>query len=102
MTLMLPVQAPVPYIYLDNRVIVIFNGVHGVLFSRSLSRWLGETLEIVEREKRGSRLQQQHVFGGHVADGGEVVLFAGSHDSVVSVTLSASAFAAFRAELGDG
>ena len=32
-------------------------------------------------------------------DDGDVILFAGSHDDVVSVQLSASAFAAFQEEL---
>lgn len=96
---MLPVQTPAPYVYVDNRAIVISNGVHGVLFSRALTRWLSETLEILARERRGTRMQQQHVFGGYVADTGDVTLFAGSHDDVVSVQLSASAFEAFQAEL---
>jgi len=96
---MLPVQSPAPYVYVDNRAIVISNGSQGVLFSRALTRWLSETLEILALEKRGTRIQQQHVFGGHVAESGEVTLFAGSHDDVVSVQLSAEAFAAFQAEL---
>jgi hypothetical protein len=99
MTLMLAVQAPAPYVYVDNRAIVISNGLQGVLFSRALTRWLSETLEILALEKRGTRMQQQHVFGGHVADNGDVILFAGSHDDVVSVQLSASAFAAFQESL---
>ena len=40
-----------------------------------LTRWLSETLEILALEKRGTRMQQQHVFGGHVAENGDVVLF---------------------------
>ena len=96
---MLSVQPPAPYVYVDNRAIVISNGSQGVLFSRALTRWLSETLEILALEKRGTRIQQQHVFGGHVADTGDVTLFAGSHDDVVSVQLSAEAFAAFQAEL---
>ncbi len=96
---MLAVQAPAPYVYVDNRAIVISNGLQGVLFSRALTRWLSETLEILALEKRGTRMQQQHVFGGHVADNGDVILFAGSHDDVVSVQLSASAFAAFQESL---
>jgi hypothetical protein len=99
MTLMLPVQPPAPYVYVDNRAIVISNGMKGVLFSRALTRWLSETLEILANEKRGTRMQQQHVFGGYVGETGEVTLFAGSHDDVVSVQLSAEAFAAFQAEL---
>jgi hypothetical protein len=99
MTLMLPVKPPDPYVYVDNRAIVISNGTQGVLFSRALTRWLSETLEILAREKRGTRMQQQHVFGGFVAETGAVTLFAGSHDDVVSVELSAEAFAAFQDEL---
>ena len=45
---------------------------------------------------------QHRLFGGYTEEGGAVVLFAGTHDDVVSVRLSREAFAALRAELGSG
>jgi hypothetical protein len=102
MTLTLPAESPAPYVYVDNRAFVMSNGQSGVLFNRTQGRWLAEGLQIIADERRSSRMSQHHVFGGYMADGGGVVLFAGTHDDVVSVRLSGEAFAALRAELGEG
>jgi hypothetical protein len=102
MTLTLPAETPAPYVYVDNRAFVMSNGQGGVLFNRTQGRWLAEGLSIIAAERRSSRMSQHHVFGGYMEDGGGVVLFAGTHDDVVSVRLSGEAFAALRAELGSG
>jgi hypothetical protein len=102
MTLTLPAETPAPYVYVDNRALVISGGQGGVLFNRTQGRWLAEGLSIIAEERRSARMSQQHVFGGYMEDDGGVVLFAGTHDDVVSVRLSGEAFAALRAELGDG
>jgi hypothetical protein len=102
MTLTLPAEPAPPYVYVDNRAVVISNGATGVLFNRTQGRWLAESLAIIADERRASRMLQHHVIGGHVEDGGSVILFAGTHDDVVSIRLSGEAFAALRAELGTG
>jgi hypothetical protein len=102
MTLTLPAETPAPYVYVDNRAFVLSNGQGGVLFNRTQGRWLAEGLAIIADERRSSRMSQNHVFGGFMEEGGGVVLFAGTHDDIVSVRLSGEAFAALRAELGSG
>jgi hypothetical protein len=102
MTLTLPADPADPYVYIDNRALVICNGQHGVSFNRAQGRWLAEGLAIIADEGRATRMAQNHLFGGFVGEGGAVVLFAGTHDRVVSVRLSGEAFAALRAELGSG
>jgi hypothetical protein len=102
MTLTLAADTPGPYVYLDNRALVISNGQRGVLFNRSHARWLAETLTIVADEGRATRLQQQHVFGGFADAAGATVLFGGTLDDVVTVRLSGEAFAQLRAELEPG
>jgi hypothetical protein len=102
MTLTLPAETPAPYVYLDNRAMVLSNGASGVLFNRTQGRWLAEGLAIIADERRSARISQHHVFGGFVEDGGAVVLFAGTLDDLISVRLSSEAFAALRTELGDG
>jgi hypothetical protein len=102
MTLTLPAQTPAPYVYVDNRAFVLSNGQSGVLFNRTQGRWLAEGLAIIAEERRSARMSQQHVFGGYMEEDGAVVLFAGTHDDVVSVRLSGEAFSALRAELGEG
>ncbi len=102
MTLTLQAEAAEPYVYLDNRALVLSNGPHGVIFHRAQGRWLAETLTIIADEQRATRIMQHRLFGGFVEADGSVVLFAGTHDNTVSIRLSASTFAALRAELGSG
>ena len=102
MTLTLQAELAEPYVYLDNRALVLSNGPHGLIFHRAQGRWLAETLTIIAEEQRATRILQHRLFGGFVEADGAVVLFAGTHDDTVSVRLSASAFAALRAELGSG
>jgi hypothetical protein len=102
MTLTLQAQTAPPYVYVDNRAVVISNGQTGVLFNRTQGRWLAESLTIIADDRRASRMLQHHVIGGYVEDDGAVLLFAGTHDDVVSIRLSGEAFAALRDELGSG
>jgi hypothetical protein len=102
MTLSLPAEMAAPYVYVDNRALVISNGQHGVIFNRQQGRWLAEGLQIIADERRASRILQHRLFGGWMEDDGAVVLFAGTHDDMVSVRLTREAFAALRAELGSG
>ena len=102
MTLMLPAESAAPYVYVDNRALVLSNGQHGVTFNRTQGRWLAEGLQIIADERRATRMLQHRLFGGYMEDGGAVVLFAGTHDDVVSVRLESESFSALRTELGSG
>ena len=102
MTLTLPAETAAPYVYVDNRALVISNGQHGVIFNRTQGRWLAEGLTIIAEERRAIRMLQHRLFGGFMEEGGAVVLFAGTHDDVVSVRLSSASFSALRTELGAG
>jgi hypothetical protein len=102
MTLHLPAERPPGYVYADNRAVVICNGLRAVLFNRVQGRWLRDTLEALAEERRATRMQQHHVFGGFMESSGEVVLFAGTTDDLVSVRITATAFAQLRTELENG
>ena len=102
MTLNLPAERPAGYVYADNRAVVICNGLRAVLFNRVQGRWLREALEVLAEDRRATRMQQHHVFGGFMDGAGEVVLFAGTQDDLVSVRISATAFAELRSELENG
>jgi hypothetical protein len=102
MTLTLPVAQPAAYVHADNRALVLSNGQRTLLFNRAQGRWIGEALAIIEEERRATRIQQHHVFGGFVEEAGTVVLFAGLQDDLVSVQLSAEAFRALRSEFATG
>src|SRR5688572_14244978 len=102
MTLNLSAERPAGYVYADNRAVVIGNGLRTVAFNRSQGRWLRETIEVVADERRATRMQQQHVFGGFTEGSGEVVIFAGTQDDLVSVRISSTAFAELRSEFENG
>ena len=85
----LTVQArlPNPYVHVDNRGLILCNGPRCVCIPASGLRACAETLEIIATEKRATRTQGQHLVGGYI-DGGYVVLYAGTQDDLVSVSLN--------------
>lgn len=91
-------RLPNPYVHVDNRGMIICNGPRCVSIPASGLRACAETLEIVAMEKRATRAQGQHLVGGYI-DGGYVVLYAGTQDDLVSVSLNSSEFDALRQAL---
>ena len=73
-----------------------------MLINRAQGRWVHEALEIIEEERRATRTQQHHAFGGFYNEAGAVILFAGTHDDLVTVELSPASFQALREEFADG
>jgi len=102
MILTLPAGRPSPFVHADNRALIVSNGLRGVVLNRAQGRWIAETLGTIAEEGRATRTQQNHALGGFTADGGAVVLFAGTLDDLVAIELSADAFASLRAEFANG
>ena len=102
MALTLKVSSPSAYVHADNRALVLCNGQRAVLINRAQGRWVHEALEIIAEEQRATRTQQNHAFGGFYTDAGAIVLFAGTHDDLVSVELSPASFEALREEFAEG
>ena len=90
-----PARQPAPYVHADNRGLVICNGLQGIYIQASQLRQCAETFEIIADEGRATRAQGPHVVGGYVS-GGDVVLYAGTQDHLLSVTVSSTDFAALR------
>ena len=88
-------KPPEPYIHADNRALVLCNGYQSVLIAASQLRSCAETFAIIADEGRATRQQAQHVVGGYKLDG-QVVLYAGTQDQLLSVTISEADFAAVR------
>jgi hypothetical protein len=84
-------RLPAPYVHGDNRGLVLCNGPQCVYIPASQVRSFGETLEILAAEGRATRAQGGHVIGGYKT-GEDVVLYAGTQDDLISVTLSAVDF----------
>lgn len=96
----LTVQAriPNPYVHVDNRGMILCNGPRCVSIPESGLRACAETFQVISSERRATRSQGQHVVGGYI-DGGYVVIYAGTEDDLVSVSLNTSEFDALREAL---
>ena len=99
MTLTLDAEQSGPHVHLDNRSLFLSDGARTVMFSLAQTRWLVETLDIIEADGRASRAQQHHVFGGFRAGNGSVVLYAGAQEDLVTLQVSAEAFEQLRSTL---
>jgi hypothetical protein len=88
-------RLPAPYVHGDNRGLVLCNGPQCVYIPASQLRACAETFEIIASEGRATRGQGPHVVGGY-KNGGDVVLYAGTQDDLLSVTLSDPDFNALR------
>ena len=92
-------QQPAPYIHADNRGLVLCNGSQCVFVPGSQLRSCAETFGIIAEEGRATRSQAQHVVGGY-KEGGEVVIYAGTQDGLLSVSVSEAAFNSIREAIG--
>jgi hypothetical protein len=88
-------KPPEPYVHADNRGLVLCNGYQSVLIPASQVRACAETFAVVAEEGRAIRTQAQHVVGGFKR-AGEVVIYAGTLDQLLSVTVAEADFTAIR------
>jgi hypothetical protein len=84
-------RLPAPYVHGDSRGLVLCNGQQCVYIAASQLRSCAETFAIIDSEGRATRSQAGHVVGGYKA-GADVVLYAGTQDALLSVTLSGADF----------
>jgi hypothetical protein len=88
-------KLPSPYVHADNRGLVLCNGLQCVFIPGSQLRSCAETFGIIAEEGRATRSQAQHVVGGY-KEGGDVVIYAGTQDQLLSVTVSEADFRSIR------
>jgi len=90
-----PARLPAPYVHADNRGMVMCNGPRCVCIPGSQLRTFAETFTLIADEGRATRSQGDHVAGGYVV-GDDVILYAGTQDDLVSVTVTAADFNELR------
>jgi hypothetical protein len=89
-----------PYLHIDNRGLVVFDGNRGVVFAGALMGWVRETIELLLDEKRATRHRGDHYLGGWVDEAaGTATVYAGPADGLVSLQLSLHTLAELRARL---
>jgi hypothetical protein len=74
------------YINLDNRALILGDGLRATMLPAASFPWIAETLDLLLAEKRATRNQHQAVFGGVIREDGSVILYAGAPDDLVSLT----------------
>jgi hypothetical protein len=89
-----------PYLHLDNRGLIVYDGFQGVLFPSAMLGWVRETVKLLAEEKRATRRQGDHVLGGMVTDDGTAVLYGGQEDALISVKTDVSALGQIYEALG--
>jgi hypothetical protein len=92
-----------PYLHLDNRGMVLFDGNRCVQFPGGTLGWVAETIQILVDEKRATRRQGDHVFGGFVSEDGTVAtIYAGPHDDLATLQVDVSALSELYKHLRPG
>ena len=89
-----------PYLHLDNRGLILYDGFQGVLFPSAMLGWVRETVKLLAEEKRATRRQGDHVLGGMVEEDGTVILYGGLSDALVSVKADVSTLGQIYEGLG--
>ena len=101
--LTVPARAAKPYLHLDNRGFVMFDGGRAVMFSGATLGWVRETIELLLEEKRATRHRGDHFLGGMVsADGQTVTLYGGPADDLATLDVDADALRAVLGQLRGG
>jgi hypothetical protein len=90
-----------PYLHLDNRGLVFFDGIHCAMFPAATLGWVAETFQILRDEKRATRRQGDHILGGFVDEEGlRVTLYAGTTDSLATMSVEVEALTRITGQLG--
>ena len=97
--LTLELVSPEPYIHVDNRALVLFDGCGSVMYGSATFPWLAETLRVLLEERRATRQQGPQVFGGVLDEDGNATIYAGSTHHLATVKLTAADLEALRAKL---
>lgn len=98
--LTVPARSPQPYLHLDNRGFVMFDGGRCVIFAGNTLGWVRETIELLLEEKRATRHRGDHFLGGMVSDDGQTVtLYGGPADALATLDVDVGALGAVRDQL---
>ena len=98
-----PGRSPKPYLHLDNRGFVMFDGGRCVIFAGNTLAWVRETIDLLLEEKRATRHRGDHYLGGMVSEDGQTVtLYGGPGDDMATLEVDVDALRAVRGELGGG
>ena len=101
--LTIPGRPADPYVHLDNRGLVVFDGRRCVSFPENTLGWVRETLDLLIEEKRATRHRGDTFLGGFVSEDGQTVtLYGGPVGDMATLDVSADAIGQLRTRLHGG
>jgi len=101
--LTVPARSPKPYLHLDNRGMVMFDGGRCVVFAGAMLGWVRETFDLLLEEKRATRHRGDLFLGGMVDDETQTVtLYGGPAEDLATLELGVDALGAVRDRLSGG
>jgi hypothetical protein len=90
-----------PYLHLDNRGLVIFDGRHCVVFPGQTLGWVRETMQILRDEKRATRRHGDFVLGGFASDDeSTVTLYGGPAEHMATLAVDFGTLGQLYEQLG--
>jgi hypothetical protein len=92
-------SAAEPFVHIDERAVVFYDGTAAVQFERARRRWVHETLGILLDEGRATRTHGVHTLGGFLSeDGGSATVYAftAAHESGIALTMPRDRLIALR------
>jgi hypothetical protein len=95
-----PGQVVGPYVHLDNRGLVMFDGRRSAMFPAASLMWVAETFQILADEKRATRRQGDHILGGFVAeDGVQATVYGGLTDNLATLQITVDSLRALHGQI---
>lgn len=87
-----------PFVHIDERAVVFYDGTAAVQFERARRRWVHETLVILIDEGRATRTHGVHTLGGFLGPDGTATLYAftAAHEPGVALTMPQERLIALR------
>lgn len=91
-------SAAEPFVHVDERAVVFYDGTAAVQFERARLRWVHETLTILLDDGRATRTHGVHTLGGFVAPDGQATVYAftAAHEAGIALTMPQDRLIALR------
>jgi hypothetical protein len=92
-----PASRSEPFIHLDERAVILFDGSAAIQFERARRRWVHETIDILLTDGRATRTHGVHTLGGFIADGtATIYAFTNTHEQGIALTMPLERLTALR------
>ncbi|WP_445149874.1 hypothetical protein [Baekduia sp. Peel2402] len=91
-----------PFVHVDERAVVFYDGTAAVQFERARLRWVHETLTILLDDGRATRTHGVHTLGGFLGDDGTATVYAftAAHEPGIALAMPKERLIALRDALG--